>query len=127
MHLQVVELVKALVTAQYGSAATTKSRPAQFAPAVEQCMQHVAPSASGTQAGVRHEAAAVAAPLQQTSKSAASEMTERLWAAVEVEEVQRLVKERAALVATGIYSHGDALIQQLDARIGFLVAEQGTG
>ena len=33
------------------------------------------------------------------------------------DELRRLAVERAALVATGIYGDGDALIRQLDARM----------
>lgn len=40
------------------------------------------------------------------------------------QEMQRLAGERAALMATGIYSPEDALIHQIDARIGRLCAEQ---
>lgn len=124
---QVVELVRALVAAQYGKAAESKPHVPRPEPANEQCTQHVAPAASGAQPGERHEAAAEAATVQQTVETPGAGNTVHLRAAKEREEVQRLVRERAALVATGIYGHGDALIQQLDARIGFLVAEQGTG
>lgn len=39
------------------------------------------------------------------------------------EQLAALAAERAALVATGIYCAGDALIEQLDARLGALYAE----
>lgn len=39
------------------------------------------------------------------------------------EQLRLLAAERAALVATGIYSSSDALIEQLDARLGCLYAE----
>lgn len=41
-----------------------------------------------------------------------------------MDEMQRLASERVALLATGIYSAEDTLIQQIDARMGRLCAKQ---
>lgn len=113
--MQVVELVRALVALQMPEPAAAARRHVL-------CLD---PAAGAVQPGQQQGPAVGAPAVQQPAEPAAAAGGTKHIITAEAEEVRRLVRERAGLVATGIYGRGDALIRQLDARIGCLIAEQG--
>lgn len=139
-RLQVVDLIRALVKAQHGGSApgAALSRPAEAAAWVpaQQKTQHSAhagcrdsalgrPAEAGSLvAGDLHCMPTALQPGAAAQQEGLQTQSRQIFNTSSTAEMRRLARERATLVATGIYGADDALIQQLDVRMGRLCAEQ---
>jgi hypothetical protein len=69
----------------------------------------------------KHESSAKVAEANGTSNT-----TKQLKASEEVQkEVRRLLRERAELIATGVYTRGDEVVAQMDSKIAQLLRSAG--
>jgi len=129
---QVVELVRALVTLRHGDTAAAAASTTETSPAARGVAHCKTPSAAPHRLADDAEARQSSADIPPGGVDCANTAAARRDPPGDVnnqntgndEELRRLATERAALVATGIYGGEDALIRQLDARIGRLYGEQ---